>query len=62
MKIWVALNSGSSGGSLIYIHQYYILTHILYTYSAYMQTRELPLDPKIKATRIFIKYMHDIVL
>ena len=25
-------------------------------------TREPPLDPKIKLTRIFIKYMHDIVL
>ena len=27
-----------------------------------VHTREPPLDPKIKLTRIFIKYMHDIVL
>ena len=28
----------------------------------YLDNREPPLDPKIKATQIFIKYVHDIVL
>ena len=59
----------------VYIHTYYIYKCYVYDNNRLKPTkkydhlpiltiliREPPLDPKIKATQIFIKYMHDLVL
>ena len=42
--------------------QLLLLTSGELRYSIQYYSREPPLDPKTKATQIFIKYMHDIVL